>query len=158
MNTRLRRPLQAAALLFSLSLFIGYLWSAQRRSGLPSIEAFPAAEVRPPQPVDSFAETSTITLDLATILDFEDFLHYGEPVPTRIPAAPFMPGSKSISQPIFSTRKETPADQATAPVMPGSKIGIISLPMHAPIMSGTKSGPVDLIPPPKADTPEKTTP
>jgi hypothetical protein len=147
MNTRFRRPLQAAALLFSLSLFIGYLCSAQRRSGLPSIAAFPATAAGQDQ-IEHHADGSfSITFGPDTLAELEGFIHFGKPIQPGSPAAPFMPGSKNISQPVFSTRRAT-SDPTSTPVMPGSKLGIFALPAFSlypasrpgSLMSSSKSG------------------
>jgi hypothetical protein len=190
MNTRFRRPLQAAALLFSLSLFVGYLWSTQRQSGLPilstlqpanhtasaavtvitmgvnsdgtkrpivlgtksmggtpvvHIDLTPEEQVEHAEMLKPFLESSTvldisedITFDPSTITGEEDYISAPKGISPMAPM--FMPGSKSISQPVFSSRKaQTPArTQAQAPAL---------------VIPGSKSGRLELIPPPKADIP-----
>lgn len=203
MNTRPRLPLQAAALLFSLSLFIGYLWSTQRQSGLPSLTELLPAEFLPehdPQqesltiitmgtnpdgtkrPIvlgtKSMGGTPVVRIQLTPeekaehaemlkpylnaeaashsegiitlapeITEFEGFINYGKSIPPGSPTPLLMPGSKNISQPVFSTRKAT-SEPAPSPVMPGSKIGIFAPPLlsfdpsihQRSLMSGSKSG------------------
>lgn len=147
MNTRPRLPLQAAALLFSLSLFIGYLWSTQRQSGLPSIAAFPAAAAGQDQ-IEHHADGSfSITFGSETLRELEGFINYGKPISPGSPTPLLMPGSKNISQPVFSTRKAT-SEPTSPPVMPSSKLGIFALPAFSldpswqpsPLMSSSKSG------------------
>jgi hypothetical protein len=161
MTTRFRRPIQAAALLFSLSLFIGYLWSTQRQSGLPSIGTI--TEESPAKPGNPFDDSYTITLDPPALAEFEAFVNYSG---TSSPV--LMPGSKNISQPVFSTRKVQPSASppaptpAPAPIMPSSKLGIFTLPnlsfdpstQHGSMMSSSKSGRVfSTLPTPPGDSP-----
>lgn len=202
MNTRLRRPLQAVALLFSLTLFIGYLWLTQRQSSLPSIEAFPLADDSPPEslvvitmatnpdgakrpvvlgtksmggtPVvrinltpeeqiehaemlKPFLTASTVqeTAELITIApatggEFEELMKAKTLGPEGTATSMLMPGSKNISQPVFSTRNvaQPVNPSAHAPLMPSSKLGIFAPPIlsfdpsihNRSLMSGSKSG------------------
>jgi hypothetical protein len=202
MNTRFRRPLQAVALLFSLTLFIGYLWLTQRQSGLPSIEAFPLANDSHPEslvvitmatnpdgakrPVvlgtKSMGGTPVVRINLtpeeqiehAEMLkpfltsptvqntaehitikppsgsEFDDYMDGKVRLPEGKASPMFMPGSKSISQPVFSTRKvaQPVNPSAHAPLMPSSKLGIFAPPIlsfdpsihNRSLMSGSKSG------------------
>lgn len=156
MNTRFRRPLQAVALLFSLTLFIGYLWLTQRQSGLPSIEAFPLADDSPSDPflnpptVHNTAEH--ITIKPPTGGEFEELMKAKTLGPEGKATPLLMPGSKSISQPVFSTRKvaQPVNPPAPAPIMPSSKLGIFALPIFSfdpsiqqnSMMSSSKSAPV----------------
>lgn len=166
MNTRFRRPLQAAALLFSLSLFIGYLWSTQRRSGLPSVAALPPAQGQVPPSEKTFVETEAVPSPNQAVTVFKDLIDYHQALGPKESAKPkLMPGSKSFSQPLFSMRTEPSPAPNPMPVMPSSKVGIFSLPnlsihlpTQAPIMSSSKSGAVHLPLPAVIDPPEKTTP
>lgn len=93
--------LRVLAVAFSVSLLGGYVWFTQRKA-------------QPP-----------------VMLPSEEFVHYGEPVEAAVQDAAGHPqtvmlGTKSFSQPIFSTRKVEEAAKSVQPpasklMMPGSK-------------------------------------
>jgi len=201
MNTRFRRSLQAAALLFSLTLFIGYLWSTIRQAGPPIFEAFqlandsypeslvvitmatnpdgtkrpvvlgtksmggtpvvrinltPEEQIEHAEMLKPFLSSTSqnigelITIEPSTGGEFEDFMNGVARHPDGSVTSFFMPGSKNISQPVFSSRKGVQHDSPPAPIMPSSKRGIFALPSFSfdssihqnSLMGGSKSAPV----------------